>query len=138
MTFRIRRARPPLALKNLAAIAALLLLALGVFACATTPDPEPIAVSKIQPGPNDRVVDHVLVLVDTSGSINEEDQFPQTRSLVRSFVSAMPDGSYEVSFITFGGVDRQVYEASPFDRDQLGAYAVEIDHLDDGTPLRSS
>lgn len=105
--------------------------------CASTTGPEPIAVSKIAPGPNEQVVDHALILLDTSGSVDETTQFPAERSLLRSFVGGMPDGSYEVGVITFGGADRDIFQAANFDRSSLGAYAAEIPYLSDGTPLHT-
>jgi OOP family OmpA-OmpF porin len=115
--------------------AALLLAAGGAFGCQSPPDPEPIAASAITPAAGERVVDQVVILLDTSGSIDEYDEFPQVRAMLQSFVGSMPEGSYEVGVIAFGGIDRDVYAPAVFDRELVVTYVEEIDHLDDGTPL---
>jgi OOP family OmpA-OmpF porin len=108
----------------------------SLFACASTPAPQPVDVSKIKPGSSERVIDQVVILLDTSGSIDVSDQFPHERALLQSFVGAMPDGSYEVDAIAFGGVDREVYDAN-FDRGALASYAENVEYLSDGTPLHT-
>lgn len=123
--------------RALVGLATAALLAGGLAGCASTPAPQPVAVSKIAPGANQRVIDQLVILFDTSGSVDEATQFPSQRALLQSFVGGMPDGSYEVSVITFGGVDRDIIEQASFNRGALGDYAANVEYLDDGTPLHT-
>jgi OOP family OmpA-OmpF porin len=94
----------------------------------------PMNVSPIRPGPDQRVnVSHVYVVVDASASVAE--QFPGVKALTQSFVGGMPDGSYEVAAVSFGGYKRQSEDLRPFDRAHLRQGADNLMHLGEGTPL---
>lgn len=109
---------------------------LVALACASPPPPEPIRTSAITPGPGQKVaVDHVLVIFDTSGSIDEDDQFPTARALYESFMLTMPDGSYESGAVAFGGFAREATPIAPFARERMVAHAQDVTYLNEGTPL---
>src|SRR5262245_21253936 len=95
---------------------------LFVLACET-PGVKPVDVQPVAPGSGETVVvDHSIVLVDSSGSISRLDQFPHEKALVQSLVSAMPAGKYEAGAIEFGGVKRDSHPLGTFDRKALGSY----------------
>lgn len=119
----------PLVLRHFALLACLL----GGLACAT-PRVEPLAAGPVSPGPGERVaVTHAYLIVDSSESVREA--FPDERALVQSFVAALPDGSYEVAGIAYGGFERQTHPLAPFDRSELASDAAAIEHLSEGSPL---
>ena len=101
---------------------AISLMLLGGLACAT-PSVAPLGAGPIVPGPDERVnVSHVYVVIDASSSV--EEAFPTEKALVQSFVGAMPDGTYEVAAIAFGGYKRQTAGLNRFDRASLKTGAV--------------
>jgi OOP family OmpA-OmpF porin len=103
-------------------------------ACASPPPVSPIDVRPVVPGTNERVnVSHVYVLVDSSASI--ADDFAAQKAAVQALASGMPDGSYEVAAIAFGGYERQTEGLHPFDRENLKQGAAALRHLREGTPL---
>lgn len=107
---------------------------LGGLACAAPKTVAPMNVSPIAPGPDQRVnVSHLYVVVDASASVTE--QFPGVKALTQSFVKGMPEGSYEVAAISFGGYKRQTEDLRPFDRAHLREGADNLMHLGEGTPL---
>ena len=107
---------------------AISLMLLGGLACASTPSVAPLGVSPIAPGPDERVnVSQVYVVIDSSSSV--EEAFPTQKALVQSFVAAMPDGTYEVAAIAFGGYKRQTEGLNKFDRANLKTGAANLDHL---------
>jgi OOP family OmpA-OmpF porin len=107
---------------------------LGGVACAAPPTVSPLNAGPVVPGADERVnVSHVYALVDASSSI--ADDFPRQRAMVQSFVGAMPDGSYEVAAIAFGGYKRQTEGLKPFDRENLKRGAANLEQLNEGTPL---
>jgi len=113
---------------------AITLSLLGALACASPPAVAPLAAGPIVPGPNERVnVSHVYVVVDSSASVDK--QFPIEKAMVESFAGAMPDGSYEVAAIAFGGYARQTGGLQPFNRKNLVSGARNLEHLGEGTPL---
>ncbi len=117
------------------ALAASLLTALGL-ACAKPPPPELIPATPIEPLVGEEVaVDHVLILLDSSGSISQRDQFPEAKALYQSFMLVMPDGSYEAGAVSFGGLQRESTPITAFDRDRMVSHAKEVRYLSNGTPL---
>lgn len=107
---------------------------LGGIACASPPAVSPLGAGPIVPGPEERVnVSHVYVLIDASSSVAE--QFPVEKAIVQSFVGAMPDGTYQVAAIAFGGYKRQTAGLRPFNRADLKQGAANLEHLSEGTPL---
>lgn len=112
----------------------ILFFLLGGLACAGPQAVAPMAMTPIAPGADERVnVSQVYVVVDASASVLEE--FPGEKALVQSFVSGMPEGSYEVAAIAFGGYKRQTENLKPFNRAELKARAADLEYLSEGTPL---
>src|SRR5262249_1793832 len=106
-----------------------------VLACST-PVVRPVDVQPVTPGAGETlVVNHSILIIDSSGSISRRDQFPHEKALVQSLVSAMPTGKYEAGALQFGGVQRDSKPLKSFDRSALGAYAGDIKYLSEGTPL---
>jgi OOP family OmpA-OmpF porin len=107
----------------------------GLLACASSPpEVSPLNAGPVSPGPNERVnVSQVYVVVDSSSSIAND--FQTQKALVRSFVGAMPDGSYDVAAVAFGGYKRQTEGLKPFNRQNLERGAANIEYLKEGTPL---
>ena len=112
----------------------------GVFVLAcSTPVVKPVDVQPVAPGSGETmVVDHSILIVDSSGSISRSDQFPHEKALVQSLVSAMPAGKYEAGAIEFGGVKRDTHKLGTFDRSALRSYAGGIKYLSEGTPLHEA
>jgi len=116
-------------------VAGLTLAALG---CASTPYQNPVQVSPVVPGRGEKVVvDHAMVLFDSSGSISRTGQFPGEKALLESFVASMPDGSYQAGAMAFGGFERQTLPLAPFDRSALASHAKEVRYLSEGTPIHT-
>jgi OOP family OmpA-OmpF porin len=112
---------------------ATVLSVLGALACAT-PAVSPLGAGPIAPGPDEKViVDHAYLIVDSSSSVEQE--FESQKAMVRSFVGAMPDGSYQSGSVAFGGYEREGSALAPFDRNSLGGTAADFTHLAEGTPL---
>jgi OOP family OmpA-OmpF porin len=96
----------------------------------------PVSVQPVTPDRGESVVvDHSLLLVDSSGSISRREQFPNEKALVQSLVSSMPAGKYEAGAIEFGGVKRDTHALGTFDRAALGDYAGDLEYLSEGTPI---
>jgi OOP family OmpA-OmpF porin len=113
-------------------------LALAALGCASTPYQQPIDVSPVVPGRGEQVVvDHAMILFDSSGSISRTEQFPGEKALLESFVAAMPDGSYQAGSIVFGGFERQTLPLGPFDRSALAGHAGKVRYLSEGTPIHT-
>jgi OmpA-OmpF porin, OOP family len=105
------------------------------LACAT-PVQKPVDVQPIAPGSGESVVvDHSILIVDSSGSICRTEQFPGEKALSQSLVSAMPAGKYDAGAIAFGGVKRETHPLATFDRAGLASWAGDIKYLSEGTPL---
>ncbi len=95
--------------------------------------------SKVVPGPDERViVDHVIVVVDASGSMYLPNSFPYAKELTRSFVSAMPCGAYDAGLVSYGGEwtnEWLDYGPDTFNRDVLLGQAAQLKLLGGSTPL---
>jgi OOP family OmpA-OmpF porin len=116
-----------------AALGSILCLSL---ACAGTPRKEPLPMKPLQAGSGERViVDHAVLLVDTSRSICEECQFPDEKALLESFVAGMPNGGYSAGSVVFGGYERQIHAIAPFERGGLAKSARDTLYLGEGTPV---
>jgi len=106
-------------------------LALG---CAAVPLPDlsPTSVSPLALGARDRLVaDQLIVVTDASGTTYKNQTFPQEKALTRSFVAALPDGSYEASLVAFGGTERKGTALASFNRGALSQAAAELSILGD-------
>ena len=114
-------------------------LLLAAVGCAGKPRTEPpLNVSPLQMSADEwRVVDQVFVVTDASGTMYMEENFPQAKSLSRSFVAAMPEadvrawrpGGYKASSIGFGGEDRVAAPLAPFDRGTLARTTESLELL---------
>lgn len=96
-----------------------------------------------------RVIDHVFVVTDASGTMYQAKTFPKAKALSQSFVDALPakDGAalnatYNAGSIGFGGDDRTVLHLQGFDRGALRATVDQVqvmgqvDGRGGATPLR--
>lgn len=109
----------------------LIVLAATAMACAHAPAAPPVTVDALKPGAGERIaVDQAVVLVDTSSSVEQGGS-----RLARSFLSGMPDGSYEAGAINFGGYGRESLDLVVFDRGGVDAYAGNLSELREGTPI---
>lgn len=125
---------------SLRGVATVVLVAamLGVAGCATTPTKArmPLEIAPVAPAADEMVVvDHLYVIVDASFS---QGLFPCEKALVQSFARAVPDGTYEVGLLSFGGYgsgDWQHYPLSRLDRGRLEAQTASLRHLGGLTPL---
>ena len=109
------------------------------FGCARPLPPQPpLEVGALQlPEGEWRVVDHVFVVTDASGTMYYRKTFPEAKAITQSFVASMPDadvraenpGSYEASLIGFGGTERATVPLAPFDRAALASAADDLDLL---------
>jgi len=114
--------------------AAISLALLGGIACASPPAISPLGAGPVVPGANERVnVSHVFVIVDSSSSVAED--FALQKAIVQSFAGAMPDGSYEIASVAFGGYKRQSQPLARFNRASVERTAADLELLNEGTPL---
>ncbi len=116
-----------------------LLAAVSLFAvgCATrAPYQTPIPMQPIKVGSDEQIaIDRVILVFDSSGSINAREIFPADKAWVESFVAAMPDGQFETELAAFGGAKRRGKGPSKFDRAELAAVANEIKPMGGGSPF---
>ncbi len=107
-------------------------LSVMALACAGKPLPSrsPLSVSPIQMRSGEwRVTDQVMVVLDASGTMYENETFPEAKQLAQSFVAAMPrsdvrakrGGSYNAGFIGFGGSERATAPLATFNRSTLAS-----------------
>ncbi len=118
------------------ALSLLLLVPLG---CARTlPQVRPVPVEPVAMAPGEwRVVDHVLIVADASGTMYYRGTFPEAKAVTQSFVASMPEadararsrGPYEAALIGFGGDERAKAPLSSFDRAALQSVADDLDIL---------
>lgn len=117
-------------------IALVVLAAAAGLACATPQTVAPISAGPAVPGAGEQVkVDQLLVVIDSSASIDRNELFPQQKALVESFANSAPEGSYEAGTIAFGGFRRQSDDLARFERTRLQSDATQLRHLSEGTPL---
>ncbi|MBI2435810.1 MAG: OmpA family protein [Candidatus Hydrogenedentes bacterium] len=106
-----------------------LLAALIAAGCHTTRW-EPLLKSEVTPRPDETVVlEKLLIVFDGSGSMTLEDKYTTAKRFLRSFIVAMPAGSYQVGALSFGGewiMDWPTYPVQPFDRTELAVYADDL------------
>jgi OOP family OmpA-OmpF porin len=107
--------------------------------CATSlPTQPPLAVAPLTLSASEwRVVDHVIVITDASGTMYANRTFPEAKSLTQTFVAAMPaadvrgmrPGSYRAGSIGFGGNARIIAPLATFDRAALASKAESLEPL---------
>jgi OOP family OmpA-OmpF porin len=111
-------------------------LLLCLAACVTVPEQEPFAVDALVPGARERVVvNQAFVLADVSASMNAGAGFAEEKALIRSFVAAMPEGSYAAAALAFGGESRRSLDLDPFERDALQGWADRVPYFGQATPF---
>lgn len=116
--------------------AVLLALPIALALGCATPTVEPMATVPLVPQEGEEVaVDHLMIIVDASGSVSRRSLFPQQKALVQSFVGSLPEGDYEAGQIAFGGFIRQRVAPADFDRGRLENGAAELRFLDEATQL---
>lgn len=117
-----------------ASVGVMALLALG---CVSTmlPTQAPLAVNPIQFGAGEvRGPDQAIVITDSSGTMFQNQTFPEAKALTQSFVAAMPardSSGYDASLIGFGGDDRITSPLQAFDRGALANTAASLRILGD-------
>jgi OOP family OmpA-OmpF porin len=113
--------------------------AICALACASSPPAARIQAPVLTPGANEQVaVDQLIVLVDSSSSVDESTLFRDEKALVESFARSMPEGDYEAGSIAFGGFDRTRAPLEDFERKRVQGEAAEITHLAEGTPIHKA
>jgi OOP family OmpA-OmpF porin len=114
----------------------LLILVVALGCAKPLPTVEPLPVSPLRFSQGEwRVVDHVFVISDGSGTMYARETFPESKALARSFVASMPDanaisaggGGYSAAAIGFGGDEREWAPLAPFDRGRLARTAADFD-----------
>ena len=112
------------------------------------PTVEPLPLNPVATASGEvRVVDHVILIVDASGTMTREALIPEARAISRSLVAGMPELSvpskgapeYKASLIAFGGGERIAYPHETFDRTSLGITAEKLRPLGapPSTPMAS-
>ena len=72
--------------------------------CQTGKTPTVSLAPPTMPAPGEHIiVDDVLVVVDSSGSMYMPDHFRYAKELARSFVNGMPEGNYNAGLLCYGG-----------------------------------
>lgn len=114
-----------------------LLLALAVpMACATMPPRAPFDATVVIPAARERViVDQAFLVADSSGSMRSHRKFSDEKMLIQSFVTGMPEGSYDSGAVAFGGVERGALSLQGFDRSRMGSWASGLSLYGEATPL---
>jgi outer membrane protein OmpA-like peptidoglycan-associated protein len=111
-------------------------LALVATLACQTPRVEPIRTVPLRPQAHEALrVEHLVVIVDSSGSMDRLDVFPEHKALVEAFVGSLPDGAYQASQVAYGGYERQVVEHAAFDRERLTEGAASLAFLDEASQL---
>jgi len=106
--------------------------ALVAVGCVARPLPTepPLAVNPVQAGAGEvRQPDQVILITDASGTMYQQQTFPEAKALTQSFVAAMPardsqgerPGGYAAGLVGFGGSDRITAPLAPFDRAGLAS-----------------
>ena len=101
------------------------------LACVSPPPPTDTLDSTVVEAAENEVVrvDNVVLLLDSSGSMEPKSTWGSTQNLAGSFVAGMPEGEYRAAVVTFGGDENQVSELAAFDRDDVDTAVYENDLL---------
>lgn len=115
------------------------LLLAGLSGCVSTGTRAVEVGDALAPCKGERVVvDEVIIVVDVSGSMHGPDKFRLAKELTRSFVSAMPEGTYRAGMLSFASewTNEWVRQpAVPLDRDALLSKTAQIKWIRGSTPL---
>lgn len=112
-------------------------LVLALAGCATSePRVHKMDAEPLRPAVGEQVVvDQLLLIVDSSGSLEDDDLYYKERALVETFVESAPEGGYDAGEVAFGGFDRTGVPLQRFDREHLRSTTAHTPHLESGTPL---
>lgn len=124
----------PIGRRELGLIVAFALLGAG---CATAPDSMvPIRMRPVQPGPGEVVLPKRSILAfDASGSIDRKVLYPTERARVRTFVAAMPPGTYLSKLVVIGGRPDEGLGFERFDRFRIDFKVQRTDWRGQATPI---
>lgn len=115
------------------------LLLAGLSGCVSTGTRAVEVGDAVVPCKGERVVvDEVIVVVDVSGSMHGPDKYRLAKELTRSFVNAMPEGTYRAGMLSFASewTNEWVRQpAVPLDRDALLSKTAQIKWIRGSTPL---
>ncbi|MEW6237354.1 MAG: OmpA family protein [Candidatus Omnitrophota bacterium] len=119
--------------------ASVLFVAFLLAGCGSVPYKKPLVLSPVGPEKCEKVaINQAVIIVDSSRSMKSEEKIALARSLVESFVSAIPDGDFSTSLIVFGGDKLEVGTLKPFNRSELAAAAKDIPYLSGITPMEGA
>ena len=89
-----------------------LALVLGWSALSYAQD---FTVAPVVPMANEQVIrNHVITIVDVTGSIGWMSRYRYEKGLVQAFTGAMPDGVYESGIDSFAGMSSSAWLLRPF------------------------
>jgi OOP family OmpA-OmpF porin len=80
-------------------------------------------------------VDQVVLVFDSSSSIDADRYFPPAKAMLESFVAGMPDGTYAAGGVIFGGTTAPFDALARFDRTRLSGAARSVPYLGGPTPI---
>jgi len=117
----------------------------------------PVKKLPVSPVSRDRgeeiIVDQVFLLADVSASMGRDNKMAVEKSLLESFVAAMPNDGYSAALMDFGGtldfgklhrptvsaeadlLSRQLMPLQPFHRTELAKSAAGLKYISGTTPL---
>jgi OmpA-OmpF porin, OOP family len=126
-------ARPARTACAVTAIAACVLLA---AACAVPPRQQPLDARVVVPSAGEKVaVSQVVLVFDSSSSIDAARYFPPAKALLESFVAGMPDGAYAAGGVIFGGTTAPFESQGRFDRARFVESAKGVPYIGGPTPI---
>ena len=102
-------------------------------------DADTARVSPVVLQENEQIIrDHLIILVDVSGSIGNRSRFEYGKALVERFTAAMPNGYYQSGIKSFAGVHRSEWlqvKLGSFNRATMTEGAASTKPLGATTPL---
>jgi len=117
-------------------LATALLASALITGCVTPPYLAPFPAKIARPGDGEAVVvDHSILIVDASGSVDIELVFPREKALLEAYVAGMPPGTYQAGIYVLGGRQRDQLPLDSFDRWNLKLHANELRYVGRETPL---
>ncbi len=120
-------------------VALVLFAVLGAGGCQTAGRLESQMAAEVVPQPQEHIkIDNVILIIDASGSMYGNDKFPLAKELARSFVTAMPAGTYTAAMLAYGGeTSSRWLKHNPglFDRAAFLSAVAQLYWLKGSTPL---
>lgn len=121
---------------GLGSVAAAIMMVAG---CQTLQPVSPPDVREVRPERFETIiVDQVIILADTSSSMQRQSSYPEMKAFLRGFVTAMPSGTYEVAAGNFGGPSPGDWHLLPFswlDRPAIGEFADTLTQIGGTTDM---